>query len=105
MLDGVDAKAVDVGLADPVTVGLDNGVDDLRADGIIVIGIVLQSNDVAELIFRGDVKVSDLAAAMVPIGIARLGGNWLAAFAKAAEVEALGVVILLGAPFILPVIA
>ena len=75
MFDGIDPEAVDVGFADPITVGLDEDVDEFGARGIVVVVVVLEGDDVAVLAFWVLVPAvaGDLPAAMVQLGIAQLG--------------------------------
>src|SRR5262249_50949323 len=47
VLHGIDAETVHVGLAYPVTVRLDQGVDHRGASIIVVVGVVLEARDVA----------------------------------------------------------
>jgi hypothetical protein len=75
VLDRIDAKAVHVRFADPIAVGCDGGIDDVRTDGVVIIGIVLEAGDVAVLVFRSAIEIAYLAAPMIPVFIAKFGGN------------------------------
>ena len=61
VLYSVDTKAVDVDLANPVGVCLDEGIDDVGADRVVVVGVVLERRYVPELVFRGRVEVAYLS--------------------------------------------
>src|SRR6266481_8515023 len=73
MLGRIHPKTIDVGLANPVAVRLDQGIDDVRADRVVVVGVVLQGGYVAALDLRIAVVVSNLAAAMIPVRVAQFG--------------------------------
>jgi hypothetical protein len=53
----------------------DKCIDHCLADLVIVVGVVLQSGDVAQLILGWTVKVTDLTAPMIPILVLQFGGN------------------------------
>jgi hypothetical protein len=68
VLDGVDSEPVDVRLADPIAISLYEYIYERRAGGIVVIGIILERDDVAMLVLGIGivaVRAVDLAAPMV----------------------------------------
>src|SRR6202011_753587 len=80
-----DTESIDVSFADPVRVGCYQGIDDIRANCVVVICVVLQPGDVHMLVFRSMIKVSHLAATMVPVLVAQLRGNRPVSAAEIAE--------------------
>jgi hypothetical protein len=72
----VDSEAVNVGFADPVGVCLDEGIDDVGAGRVVVVGVVLECRYVSELVFRGRVEVAHLSPPVVPVGVPQLCGHW-----------------------------
>ena len=87
MFHGIDAEAVDIGFADPVTVGLNEGVNDRRTDGVVIVGVVLQPGNIAVLVLGVTVVILDIATPVIPVTVAKLGRYWPVGPAKIAERE------------------
>src|SRR5262249_39825742 len=60
----------------------DEGIDDVRTDGVVVIGVVLETGDVGVLVFRSVIEIAYFAAPMIPVFIAKFGGNGAVAFSE-----------------------
>src|SRR5580704_13718974 len=87
MLDGVDTEAIHVSFADPVAVSFDEGVDDIRADGVIIIGVVLETIHVTVLVLGIGVVVTHLPATVVPVLVAELDRNGTIIAPEISEIE------------------
>ena len=108
MFDSIDSKTVHVGLAHPITVGLDEGIDYLRSDRVIVGRIILQRIDVSMLPLRVPVipVLRDLALSVVTLGVPQIVRDRPVGAPPGSEVKALIVRIVVGkVARIAPVIA
>jgi hypothetical protein len=78
VLHRVHAESVDVRLTDPIAVDLAENIDDFVAGRVVVVGIVLERDDVAVLVFGIRIvsaRAADGAASMVEAVVAKLDGN------------------------------
>src|SRR5262245_24375552 len=85
MFHRIHTETVNVRLANPIRVCFDKCVDHLRPDRVIVIGVVLEADDVAMLVLGRAIEIAYFAAAVIPSFVAEFDRKGPISAAKAAE--------------------
>ena len=88
MLHRVNSEPVNIGLADPIAVCLDQRVDDRRADVVVVVGVVLQPVRIAVLVLGIRIVIGHFPASVIPVAVAEFDWHRAIATPEIPEVEA-----------------
>jgi len=104
VLNSVHAEAIDIGFANPVAVGVDQGVDNGVPRCVIIIGVIAQRRHIAVLVFRVRVVIVHVAATMVQRFVAEFGGYRTIGAVEIAEGKLLvGIKVVFDFVFVVPV--